>query len=88
MVDIAYNNTQVFTKQIKNLLYLNYSTFNLLHKLHSIYTGKNICLYNKLSYKGYFGLPYGNRMSNFKYIIDNYKFNFNNISNNNIFLNI
>ena len=88
LVAVAYNKTPEFTKQIDALPLLNCSTFNLLFALNGHYDKSKICTFNKLSYKKFSGLPYGTWMSNFKYIIDNYKFDFNNINKNNIILNI
>ena len=87
IVHVAYYSVFEFKDKITNLPYLNCSPFSLKRAINNKYNQSKICLFNKLSRKIKYYFFHNKTATNYKYIIDHYKFNFDNIHNN-IILNI
>ena len=80
IIHIAYYNVPEFKKIFEIIPIVNCNTFILFKNLNSKYNPSDICLYNKLSKNGQKKYK-GNEITNYDYIIENNKFDFNNTNN-------
>jgi len=88
IIHIAYYNVQEFKNNIDRIPYLVCDIFLLLYKLNSEYNKVNVCHYNKLNRREFFPIVHQyNITSHYDYIIERYRFDFQN-KNKDYILNI
>ena len=86
---IAFMNIPEFKELVDKNPALICNIFVLCPKLNSNYKKSEFeCSFNKLSYKNKYLSLNNNGMTNYGYLMENYKLNLNNIDNKNIILNI
>ena len=85
IIFIAYSNVPEFKQFIEKIPFVSCNIFSLIKKLNSKYNPSEICIFNKVGKKRRKG-PKINETTNYDFIIENNKFEFNN--SNNYILNI
>ena len=80
IIHIAYINIKEFTQKINALPFIECNIFLLAENFNSSYNKSHfLCSYNKLSYKRAVQSSNSNGMTNYGYLIENYKLGFKHI---------
>ena len=80
MIHVAYYAFPEFKDIFKRIPNVHCNIFTLFRKLNDVYNPSDVCLFNKLGKDGR-KRSFGDRKTNFDYIIENYQFDFNNTNN-------